>query len=50
MESVRSKFKSYMAWIGSFFLWFVTPTKASELWEKWLDEMDKKSTPPKGEK
>ena len=27
---------SLWAWIGSVFLWFVTPTGASALWEKWL--------------
>lgn len=26
------------AWIGSVFLWFITPTGAAELWEKWIRE------------
>jgi hypothetical protein len=31
-----------MAWIGSFFLWFITPTGAAELWEKWMRENEEK--------
>lgn len=37
--------KRAFAWIGSFFLWFVTPTGAAALWEKWTrekEENDKK--------
>jgi hypothetical protein len=34
-ESKKEK-GSFWAWVGSIFLWFVTPTGASALWEKWL--------------
>jgi hypothetical protein len=34
---------SIWAWIGSVFLWFVTPTGASALWEKWLDAREKEN-------
>ncbi|MEI7441793.1 MAG: hypothetical protein WCK43_09235 [bacterium] len=34
---------SLWAWIGSVFLWFVTPTGASALWEKWLTAREKDS-------
>jgi hypothetical protein len=39
-ESKKDK-GSFWAWIGSVFLWFVTPTGASALWEKWLDAREK---------
>ena len=32
---------SLWAWIGSIFLWFVTPTGASVLWEKWLNARER---------
>lgn len=33
-----------MAWIGSFFLWFITPTGAAELWEKWIREKEEEES------
>jgi hypothetical protein len=41
-ESKKEK-GSLWAWIGSVFLWFVTPTGASALWEKWLDAREKEN-------
>jgi hypothetical protein len=34
---------SLWAWIGSVFLWFITPTGASALWEKWLEAREKET-------
>lgn len=41
-ESKKEK-GSFWAWVGSIFLWFVTPTGASALWEKWLAAREKES-------
>ena len=41
-ESKKEK-GSLWAWIGSIFLWFVTPTGASALWEKWLAAREKET-------
>jgi hypothetical protein len=37
-ERSKSIFTSTLAWIGSFFLWFITPTGAAALWDKWTKE------------
>lgn len=41
-KSILQAFKDRMAWIGSFFLWFITPTGAAALWEKWAKEKEER--------
>lgn len=44
--SIWRKMGRGMAWFGSFFLWFITPTGAAELWEKWIREKEEEETQP----
>ena len=41
---------SVWAWIGSIFLWFITPTGASALWEKWLNAREREQEEKDSEK
>jgi len=48
-RSIWRRFIRALAWIGSLFLWFVTPTGAAELWEKWIREKEEEETQPSPE-
>ncbi len=39
-KSILQSFRDKLAWLGTLLLWFITPTGAAAIWEKWAKEKE----------